>query len=519
MKKVINLMNDMCRVLISMERSGIKIDTNALAELEKEYTEELNILTNKLEVAAKNALGDTPFKLTSNKDLSALIFSRKPYRRDQWAEMFNLGTEFVNGVRKPKQPKQFSSDVLQQKIKRFSAITYKTIARQCTTCKGTGKVSKRKKNGAFGKPRYNCDICNGGGIDYKLDMTNVAGFQLKATKVEHLATHGFSCDKSRLEELMRSANGEAKVFLSNMVRFNAISHYLNSFIKGIRENVGRDGILHTQFMQCVTATGRLSSRSPNFHNQPRGGTFPIRKVVVSRWEKGNITEADYSQLEFRVAAALSGDKVALKDIVDGVDVHIRTAETLTAHGQETSRQDAKTHTFKPLYGGTSGTKAEQAYYKSFLSTYKGIARWHKKLLQTAATHKSIWLPSERRYRFPWAIINPYGGVSGGTKIKNYPVQGFATADIVPLATISLHKLFKENKLKSLIINEVHDSIVVDTYHGEGDKVVSLMSKAMLGVIDTLEKDFNYKFKVPLEIEVKRGKNWLDMKVIHQESTR
>ena len=154
-----------------------------------------------------------------------------------------------------------------------------------------------------------------------------------------------------------------------------------------------------------------------------------------------------------------------------------------------------------------------------MSTYKGIARWHKKLLQTAATHKSIWLPSERRYRFPWAIINPYGGVSGGTKIKNYPVQGFATADIVPLATISLHKLFKENKLKSLIINEVHDSIVVDTYHGEGDKVVSLMSKAMLGVIDTLEKDFNYKFKVPLEIEVKRGKNWLDMKVIHQESTR
>ena len=64
MKKVINLMNDMCRVLISMERSGIKIDTNALAELEKEYTEELNILTNKLEVAAKNALGDTAFKFT-----------------------------------------------------------------------------------------------------------------------------------------------------------------------------------------------------------------------------------------------------------------------------------------------------------------------------------------------------------------------------------------------------------------------------------------------------------------------
>ena len=201
-------------------------------------------------------------------------------------------------------------------------------------------------------------------------MSNIAGFQLKVTKVEHLAMHGFSCDKTRLEELMKTANDEAKTFLSNMVRFKAISHYLNSFIKGIKENVRRDGILHTEFMQCVTATGRLSSRAPNFHNQPRGGTFPIRKVVISRWEKGSITEADYSQLEFRVAAALSKDKVAIKDIIDGVDVHTRTANTLTAHGQVTSRQDAKTHTFKPLYGGTSGTKAEQAYYKSFLKTYK-----------------------------------------------------------------------------------------------------------------------------------------------------
>ena len=115
-------------------------------------------------------------------------------------------------------------------------------------------------------------------------------------------------------------------------------------------------------------------------------------------------------------------------------------------------------------------------------------------------------------------MNQNGNIAGGTKIKNYPVQGFATADIVPLATIALHDSIVQEGLKSCIINEVHDSIVIDTYHGEGDKIVSLMSKAMLGVIDTLRNDFKYDFVVPLEIEIKRGKNWLDMGVVHSEST-
>ena len=518
MQKAINLMNDMCRVLISMERSGIQIDIEALSNLEKEYSEELNTLKVSLDSLAKEALGDTPFKLSSNDSLSMLVYSRKPLSKKKWSDAFNLGTEFVNGVRKPKQPTHISKEVLARKIKKLSSVVYKTTAQQCVTCKGTGKITKRKKNGGRTKPIYNCHICSGKGIDYKINFNEVAGFQQLPSSTADLAVHGYSCNKTQLEKLAQKATGDAKQFLTNMVRFNAVSHYLNSFIKGIRENVGRDGILHTQFMQCVTATGRLSSRSPNFHNQPRGGTFPIRKVVISRWEKGSITEADYSQLEFRVAAALSKDKIAIKDIIDGVDVHTRTANTLTEHGQVTSRQDAKTHTFKPLYGGTSGTKAEQAYYKSFLKRYIGIEKWHKSLLRKAATYKSIWLPSEREYKFPWAKVNPYGGISGGTKIKNYPVQGFATADIVPLATIALHDLLIQSKLKSCIINEVHDSIVVDTYHGEGDKVVSLMSKAMLGVIDTLQNDFNYTFIVPLEIEIKRGKNWLDMKVIHKEST-
>lgn len=518
MQKALNLMNEMCRVIVDMERSGIRIDTDALEELEITYKKELVILKSRLEHLAVESLGDTPFKLTSNDDLSMLIFSRKPTSKKKWAEVFNLGTEFVNGSRKSKRPIHIKGNMLAAKIQNLSYVIHKTTAKQCPSCKGTGKVARKKRDGTWGKPRYNCNLCGGCGIDYDVDYNTVAGFRQKVINTNDLAAHGYKCGKEQLERLSRRAKGDAKEFLTGMVRFNAISHYLTSFIEGIKQNVGRDGILHTQFMQCVTATGRLSSRSPNFHNQPRGGTFPIRKVIISRWSKGCITEADYAQLEFRVAAALSKDETALQDIVDGVDVHARTAKILTQYGQETSRQDAKTHTFKPLYGGMSGSIAEQKYYKEFLARYKGIKSWHNKILEKAASMKTLSLPTGRQYKFPWAKVNTMGYVAGATKIKNYPVQGFATADIVPLATIKLHKKMVDNNMKSCIINEVHDSIVVDTHPDEIEEMPYLISTAMLTVIVDLMEKYNYEFSVPLEVEVKQGKNWLDMNVVMEKST-
>ena len=91
-------------------------------------------------------------------------------------------------------------------------------------------------------------------------------------------------------------------------------------------------------MQCVTATGRLSSRNPNFQNMPRGTTFPVRECVVSRWDGGKILEGDYSQLEFRVAGFLANDDQVYADVQKGFDVHSFSAEALGV-----SRQEAKAH--------------------------------------------------------------------------------------------------------------------------------------------------------------------------------
>ena len=125
----------------------------------------------------------------------------------------------------------------------------------------------------------------------------------------------------------------------------------------MENNVDENNFIHPEFMQCITATGRLSSRNPNFQNMPRGSTFRIRKVVESGFEGGSIIEGDYSQLEFRVAGFLANDSQIYKDVEDGVDVHAYTASVIGC-----DRQTAKADTFKPLYGGVTGTPNQQKYY-------------------------------------------------------------------------------------------------------------------------------------------------------------
>ena len=105
----------------------------------------------------------------------------------------------------------------------------------------------------------------------------------------------------------------------------------------MENNVDDHGFIHPEFMQCVTATGRLSSRNPNFQNMPRGSTFAIRKVVESRFDDGYIMEGDYSQLEFRVAGFLAKDKVVYDDVRNGTDVHATLPASLAVHDKKPRR--------------------------------------------------------------------------------------------------------------------------------------------------------------------------------------
>jgi DNA polymerase-1 len=161
----------------------------------------------------------------------------------------------------------------------------------------------------------------------------------------------------------------------------------------------------------------------------------------------------------------------------------------------------------------SGSDDEKRYYKAFLEKYKDIAKWHENLQSDAIQYKKVKLPSGREYAFPYAQRQAWGGSSYSTQIKNYPVQGFATADIVPIACINAYKMMKYSNVKSLLINTVHDSIVVDAHPDEITAMTKILNRATRNVIDSLYEFYKVEFNVPLDTELKIGDNWLDMQEI------
>jgi len=509
--KSAKMMNEFLPVLADMEINGINIDLNALNAVEQEFKEEFGRLAQEIKKIIREKMGDTPINPASTEQLSWLIYSRKVIDKKKWAETFNIGIDKFT-KRKKRRPTLSKS-----KFRDLVALNTKTIkqtsAAQCSHCEGKGLIRRFKVNGEPFKNLTKCPQCNGEGVIY-LQLNRTAGFNQMPVGVSEVAEGGFKTDRDTLKKLSMRAQGDMKEFVDLIIRYNAIDTYLNTFVNGIRDHVNEDSVLHPKFMQCVTATARLSSRDPNFQNQPRGNTFPIRKVISSRFKGGKIMEIDFSQLEFRTAVFLAQDKQGMKDIDDGVDVHQFTADTIGV-----SRQDAKAHTFKPLYGGMSGSDSEKRYYKAFLEKYKDIAKWHETLQSTAIEFKKVKLPSGREYSFPYAQRQAWGGSSYSTQIKNYPVQGFATADIVPIACINAYKMMRDKGVKSLLINTVHDSIVVDAHPDEVELMTDLLDKATRNVIDSLYDFYKVEFNVPLDTELKIGDNWLEMNEVSLKKER
>ena len=195
----------------------------------------------------------------------------------------------------------------------------------------------------------------------------------------------------------------------------------------------------------------------------------------------------------------------------GFDVHSYTAQVITNAGQPTDRQTAKAHTFAPLFGATGfgRTPAEAEYYSHFNEKYEGIAAWHSRLATEALTTKKISTPSGREFSFPEVVRRKGGGVSYFTQIKNYPVQSFATADIVPLVLVTMEDRMREKNLKSLIVNTVHDSIVIDIHPDEFQQVMHVLKEVSGDMKTRIDQQWGIDMNVPMLLEAKAGPNWLD----------
>ena len=151
----------------------------------------------------------------------------------------------------------------------------------------------------------------------------------------------------------------------------------------------------------------------------------------------------------------------------------------------------------------------QAAIKEYFNIYRGLKEWHVELADAVMHEGIIRTPSGREFAFPDAVRLHGGRISNQTAVVNYPVQSFATADIVPLSCIRALRKFKQEELRSKIILTVHDSIVVDCHPSEFDKVVEILKWAMSDIAEEMQKRFDYSPILPLDVEINYGPNWLN----------
>ena len=501
LEPTITLTNQLAIHLARIYQRGFQVDMDALMKVRDEFEQERNILSIALEEQVADLMGDRPINLNSPEQKSWVIYSRRPHDKKVWADLFD---------------ERMSDTEYRSTVRLHSDRLYKQKAHQCKECYGTGQVRKVKKDGTPFARTNRCTACNAAGFVYT-DTTTLAGLKFSPPTAKWVSSNGFGTDKGNLlylEGIARSKGlKEAELFLQNLRRLSAVETYLSSFVEGIATHVKNDGRLHVRLLQHRTGTGRLSGADPNMQNMPRGGTFPVKRVFTSRWEGGQIMEADMAQLEFRVAAFLAQDATAIEEVSTGFDVHAYTAKVISDAGQPMSRQEAKAHTFAPLYGasGFGRSQAEATYYQQFTTKYSGIAKWHEALAKEALNTGKITTPSGREFAFPDVVRRRFGGVTFFTQIKNYPVQSFATADIVPISLIYIDRLLTANRLHSCVVNSVHDSVVIDVHPDEKDKVLKVISTANDKLIAIVNRKWGIDFNVPLLLEAKIGPNWLDVK--------
>ena len=487
-----------CKTLTRLYMSGFRVAVQELERVRHDFEKEKAEIEDRLQKKVRELMGATPINLNSPEQMSQVIFSKRIKNKGEWAQLF----DYTSTVQEFKDA-----------VKANSEEIYRTKAYTCPTCEGQGKTYKVKKDGTkYARPNK-CKDCDARGFQLK-ETQQVAGLKFSAPSKKWVSANGFSTSKDNLDTLVATAKNnnmvDAVEFLSDLKRLNAVSSYLSSFVDGIDTYTKpTTGLLHVGLTQHITATGRFSGRNPNMQNMPRGGTFPVKRVFVSRWTNGKIMEADFAQLEFRTAAFLAQDETAMDEIATGFDVHSYTAQVISEAGQPTSRQEAKAHTFAPLFGATGygRSKAEQAYYEHFTQKYKGIAAWHKNLADEAMRFNKITNVSGRQYAFPDVQRRSNGGVTHFTMIKNYPVQGFATGDVVPVVLNEMHKRLQS--MQSCLVNTVHDSMVVDVHPDEEQQVIDMVNSMNDGLADLVADVYGVKMNVPLLLEAKIGPNWLD----------
>ncbi len=323
---------------------------------------------------------------------------------------------------------------------------------------------------------------------------------------------GFSTDSSVLEDL-RYKHPIAASILEYRMMSKLKSTYIDGLLKSISKRTGR---VHTSFNQIRAATGRLSSVNPNLQNIPirTEAGRNIRKAFVPKNDEYELLSADYSQIELRVMAHYSGDENFISAFKKNRDIHTETAMRvfkLKSKDEVTPnrRRKAKEVNFGIIYGiGAFGLASRlemknseakeiiDRYFTEFPKVYEYLERTRK----FARDNGYVTTLMGRRRYLPQINNNNNAVRSEAERMAiNMPIQGTA-ADMIKIAMIVIHKIFKEKKLKSKMLLQVHDELVFEVYKPELEEVKKIVLREMKNAI---------KLDVPVEVEIGVGKNWYE----------
>ena len=298
-----------------------------------------------------------------------------------------------------------------------------------------------------------------------------------------------------------------------ILEYRSLAKLLSTYVEALPRMIHPEtGRIHTSFNQAVTATGRLSSSDPNLQN------IPIRTSDGRRIRKGFIPEegmwmlsADYSQIELRILAQISGDRQLREAFQKEQDVHAHTAGLLFGCRPEAvteeMRRKAKVINFGVIYGMGQNALAAQlgitrdearAFIDQYFQTYEGVKAWREACLEEAREKGYVTtLLNRRRYLREIASENPGARSLAERTAVNTPIQGTA-ADMIKVAMIRVLRRLREQGLQTRMLLQVHDELVFEVPEAEVEAVKPLLREEMEGVMP---------LEVPLRVDMAYGKNW------------
>ena len=357
------------------------------------------------------------------------------------------------------------------------------------------------------------------------DIYNYAGEEFNINSPKQLGEILF--DKLKLPGAKKNKNGYATdidvlkklteyPIINKILEYRALAKLYSTYIDGIISTIREDGKIHTIYTQTLTRTGRLSSIEPNLQNIPMRSEYGrlIRKAFIPE-NNSVILSSDYSQIELRVFAHLSGVNDLINAFKEGVDIHTKTAMDIFKVPMEgvtkNMRRQAKAVNFGILYGISSYGLAEdigipvkeaKEFINKYFETYPGVKDYMDKEIDEAKRTGYVKTIMNRKRVIEELKSSNYMVRSMGERMAlNTPVQGSAS-DILKKAMVEINNIFEKENIKSKMLLQVHDELIFNVYNDEIDKVKDIVYNTMTKV---------FELKVPLDVDIELGNNWYEAK--------